>query len=86
MLAQTKDNDKLVGNYETLVTNLLMWIQKTTVELSDTTIAEKPPKYDSFVLYDSVYKCIYKYAYVYTYVIRTYIRDPRPKHLRPVVT
>ena len=32
-----KDNDKLVNDYETLVTNLLTWIQKTTVELSDRT-------------------------------------------------
>lgn len=32
-----KDNDKLVSDYETLVTNLLTWIQKTTVELSDKT-------------------------------------------------
>ena len=39
-----KDNDKLISDYETLVTNLLAWIQKTTVELSNrafpNTIAE----------------------------------------------
>lgn len=29
------DNDKLISDYETLITNLLSWIQKTNRELSD---------------------------------------------------
>jgi len=35
VLAQMRDNDKLINEYETLVTNLLSWIQKMTEELSD---------------------------------------------------
>ena len=29
------DNDKLIGDYKILVTNLSAWIQRTTEELSD---------------------------------------------------
>ena len=32
-----RDNDKLISDYEILVTNLLAWIQKTNGELSDRT-------------------------------------------------
>ena len=35
VLAQMRDNDKLINEYETLVSNLLSWIQKMTEELSD---------------------------------------------------
>ncbi|XP_065894663.1 spectrin beta chain, non-erythrocytic 1-like isoform X3 [Dysidea avara] len=35
VLAQMRDNDKLINEYETLVTNLLSWIQKMTEDLSD---------------------------------------------------
>ena len=86
MLAQTKDNDKLVGDYDT---NLLMQIQKTTVELSDATIAEKPPKYNSFVLSVTRVLCTSVYTNTYIriciYICNTYVhRDPRPKHLKRI--
>ena len=44
------DNDKLISDYETLVTKLLAWVQKTTVELSDRTFPNTITEVQSLVV------------------------------------
>ena len=85
MLAQMRDNDKLIGDYETMVTNLLTWIQKTNEELSDTTFPNTIAEVQTLVMEFNQFRTaekppkyigcsiMYIYVNIYTYV-HTYIR------------
>ena len=76
MLAQMRDNDKLIGDYETMVTNLLTWIQKTNEELSDTTFPNTIAEVQTLVMEFNQFRTAEKppkyigCSIMYIYVIR----------------
>ena len=73
-----KDNDKLVSDYETLVTNLLAWIRRTTIELSDRTFPNTIGEVQTLVVEFNQFRTVEKppkYIDSYLYCLCVYVRN-----------
>ena len=68
-----RDNDKLISDYETLVTNLLAWIQKTNGELSDRTFPNTLAEVQTLVVEFNQFRTAEKHPKYVNHSIMYYI-------------